>query len=149
MKHEKQIIDKLLHRDIKPTAMRILVLDMLLKQEYAISLNDLEMMFDKADRVTLFRTLKTFEKHRLIHRIDDGTGAFKYALCNDACDCTPEEFHVHFHCIGCKKTYCLPDSPVPGIRLPKNFKMQEMNIVIKGWCEKCSSISSSFDQQVE
>ncbi len=131
-----ELAAKLEYREIKPTAMRILVLKILLEQKHALGLNDLELLFDKVDRVTLFRTLKTFEKHHLIHRIDDGTGAIKYALCEDDCDCT-HELHIHFHCAGCGKTYCFPNSNAPTITLPHNFKMQEMNLVVKGICDKC------------
>ncbi len=73
--------DKLTSRNIKPTAMRELVLDILTVQTAAISLSDLEQNFHKSDKVTLYRTLKTFEEKKLIHSIDDGTGAVKYALC--------------------------------------------------------------------
>lgn len=135
---EDKLIKKLESREIKPTAMRILVLKFLLNQSYAVSLSDLEVLFDHADRITLYRTLKTFEKHHLIHRIDDGTGIVKYAMCEDSCDCSPEELHTHFHCVKCNKTFCLLNSHVPEIQLPLNFKMQEMNLTIKGICERCS-----------
>lgn len=48
-------------KGIRPTAMRLLVPDYLLKQTAAVSLNDLETCFHRSDRVTLCRTLKTFE----------------------------------------------------------------------------------------
>lgn len=55
--------DKLLKsRNIKPTAMRELVLDVLSRQKAAIGLPELEAHFEKADRTTLYRTLKTFEE---------------------------------------------------------------------------------------
>ncbi|MDL2224475.1 transcriptional repressor [Bacteroidales bacterium OttesenSCG-928-M06] len=135
---EDQIIKKLEFRGIKPTAMRILVLKFLLEQPYAVSLSDLEILFDQADRITLYRTLKTFEKYHLIHRIDDGTGIIKYALCEDSCDCTPNELHTHFHCMRCNKTFCLLNSHIPQMKIPVNFKMQEVNVTIKGICERCS-----------
>ncbi|MDR0419745.1 MAG: transcriptional repressor [Prevotellaceae bacterium] len=119
--------------------MRLLVADALLKCDCAISLTDLEKMFDKVDRITLYRTIKTFEKHKLIHSIDDGTGAVKYALCSDSCDCKPEELHIHFHCTNCKKTYCLMENTMPVINLPVRFTFQKISVVIKGLCEKCSS----------
>ncbi|MCL1943797.1 MAG: transcriptional repressor [Candidatus Azobacteroides sp.] len=135
---EKPVLEKLEYRGIKPTAMRILVLKILLKQEYAVSLNDLETQFENVDRVTLFRTLKTFEEHRLIHRVDDGTGMIKYALCSDDCDCDLEDLHIHFHCVKCKKTYCMVNNDIPNIQLPVRFKIREVNVIIKGLCEKCS-----------
>lgn len=138
MDKDAEILEKLSYRNIKPTAMRILVLRFLMGQAYAVSLTDLEMLFDHADRVTLYRTLKTFEKHQLIHHIDDGTGIVKYALCEDRCDCTPEELHTHFHCSRCQKTFCLLNSHIQDLAIPKNFKIQEINVVIKGICEKCN-----------
>ena len=69
----KDTDDKLTSRNIKPTAMRELVLDILTEQTAAISLSDLEQSFHKSDKVTLYRTLKTFEENKLIHSIDDGT----------------------------------------------------------------------------
>ena len=79
---EDNNIDTILNnRNIKPTSMRELVLKVLSEQKAAISLTDLEQAFEKADRITLYRTLKTFEANKLIHRIDDGSGAIKYALC--------------------------------------------------------------------
>ncbi len=118
--------------------MRILVLKELQKQRNAISLSELELLFDKADRVTLFRTLKTFQEHRLIHHIDDGTGVTKYALCGNECDCNPDELHVHFRCEKCCKTYCLAEVAIPKINLPVNFKLNEVNILMKGLCDKCA-----------
>lgn len=63
----RELEHKLEHRKIKPTAMRLLVLDFFQKQDHAISLKDLENGLESTDRVTLFRTLKTFEEHKIIH----------------------------------------------------------------------------------
>ena len=129
---------KLQSRDIKPTAMRELVLKVLTDQSTAISLSDLEVQFEKADKATLYRTLKTFEKNKLIHSIDDGSGSVKYALCNDSCVCNPNDLHVHFYCTKCEKTYCLNDIPVPTINLPNSFSLESVNMVVKGICANCS-----------
>lgn len=136
---DKQLEEKLHFRGVKPTAMRILVLKTLSVQNHAISLNDLESLFDNADRVTLYRTIKTFEEHKLIHRINDGSGCIKYALCNDSCDCTPNDSHLHFYCTQCELTYCLENCSIPTPPLPQKFRMQEINVIIKGLCDKCSA----------
>jgi Fur family ferric uptake transcriptional regulator len=128
---------KLETRNIKPTAMRELVLKVLSEQTAAISLSDLEQKFEKADKVTLYRTLKTFEENKLIHSIDDGTGSVKYALCKDSCLCNPNELHVHFLCTKCLHTYCLNDLPIPAINLPDNFVLETINMVVKGKCHNC------------
>lgn len=118
--------------------MRLLVLEYLLKRQTAISLNDIEKGMQPADRITIYRTLKTFEQKGLIHTIDDGTGVHKYALCDEACSPTEHhDLHVHFYCVTCKETYCLPDSPIPNVGLPDGFEFTEMNLVVKGHCNKC------------
>lgn len=130
--------DNLLNnRNIKPTAMRELVLKVLTEQTTAISLADLEHKFEKADKVTLYRTLKTFEENKLIHSIDDGTGSVKYALCTESCQCNPQDLHVHFFCTKCQHTYCLNDIPVPSIKLPVHFKLESITMVVKGICANC------------
>ena len=133
----KSIEDKLISKHIKPTAMRGLVLKILREQTNAVSLADIENKFDKADRVTLYRTLKTFEIKKLIHSIDDGIGSIKYALCKENCQCKPDDLHVHFLCTKCQHTYCLNDIPIPTINLPVNFEVGTINMVVKGICANC------------
>lgn len=134
---KKDIDNQLQSRNIKPTAMRQLVLKVLTDQRTAISLPELENKFEKADKVTLYRTLKTFEENKLIHSIDDGTGSVKYALCHETCECHPEDLHVHFLCAKCEKTYCLNDISIPNINLPKDFSLESVNMVVKGICSNC------------
>ena len=129
--------DKLIHRDIKPTAMRLLVLRELVESEKALSLKELEGKFDRADRTTLFRTLKTFVDKKLIHGIDDGTGSVKYALCEEGCECEPQQQHVHFHCQKCGETFCLTHSKIPEIQIPLGFSPASANVVFKGTCPHC------------
>lgn len=138
VKPMKDTDDKLTSRNIKPTAMRELVLDILTEQKMAISLSDLEQKFHKSDKVTLYRTLKTFEEKKLIHSIDDGTGAIKYALCKETCQCHPEDLHVHFFCLKCQHTFCLSNIPIPSINLPVNFSVENINMVVKGVCSNCN-----------
>jgi len=130
--------NKLSQRSILPTAMRLLVLQYLMEKDSAVSLKSLEEHFFVADKSTLFRTLKTFEQKKLIHKIDDGCGNTKYALCLEACDCAPKDQHFHFHCKKCKATFCLTSKNIPSIELPTNFKMEQANLVIKGFCANCN-----------
>ncbi|MEJ2901862.1 Fur family transcriptional regulator [Pedobacter panaciterrae] len=133
------IENKLKVKDINPTAMRLLVLEFLTRQNAAISLNDLERGMAPSDRITLYRTLKTFEEKGLVHSIEDGTGATKYALCEEDCDGeNHHDLHVHFYCNTCKETFCLPNTKIPDISLPINFFRQEMNLIIKGICDQCN-----------
>lgn len=129
--------ERLENRDIKPTAMRLLVLRQLVENATAISLKDLEAQFERADKATLYRTLKTFEEKKLIHSIDDGTGSTKYALCAEDCTCAPTDQHIHFHCNSCGETYCLTQSEIPGTEIPSGFRAESVNMVFKGTCANC------------
>jgi len=126
-------------KKINPTTMRLLVLEYLLKQSSAVSLQDLENDFQRSDRITLYRTLKTFEEKGLVHEIKDGTDTTKYALCTDACDGGVHyDLHLHFYCTKCHETFCLPKTRVPEVVLPNKFSVEEVNLTAKGVCDRCS-----------
>ncbi|PNW26621.1 Fur family transcriptional regulator [Formosa algae] len=127
-------------KSIRVTAMRILIYNFLSDKDVAVTLSDIENAFDKADRTTLYRTIKTFEDKEIVHQIDDGTGVTKYALCEPNCHCDLEtDLHLHFHCTECGATICLTDHKIPKIKVPKGFVAEHVNLVVKGTCDKCSS----------
>ena len=133
-----QNIEKILDRKaIKLTAMRRLVLDVLIENRKALNLYEIEKQFDNVDRSTIFRTLKTFQDNYLIHSVDDGTGAIKYALCDDDCTCNLEDLHIHFLCNNCGQTHCLKNIPIPVLDMPDGFDLQSANFVVKGTCPNC------------
>ena len=134
-------LDTLLQqKQVRPTAMRLLVLDYLLQQTAAVRLNDLETYFHRSDRVTLYRTLKTFGEKGLVHKIEDGSGSVKYARCVDGClTHAHHDLHVHFNCKVCGGTFCLPKSRIPEIPLPGKFQAEEINLVMKGVCGDCAA----------
>ena len=135
-----EIDKKLTDKEVRPTAMRTLVYQQLAKQNTAVALTDIELAFTKADRTTLYRTVKTFEEKGIVHQIDDGTGISKYALCEPGCNCEIEQdLHLHFHCTNCDETVCLTEQKIPHINLPDGYLAEDVNLVVTGICEKCSS----------
>jgi Fur family transcriptional regulator, ferric uptake regulator len=125
-------------KGIRPTAMRLLILRELDNSSSALNLNELEFLFDKADKVTLYRTIKTFEENQLIHSIIDGKGSVRYALCSDGCTCSVNDAHIHFHCEVCDHTMCLKDITVPDVELPQDYLRNSLSYVIGGICPKCA-----------
>lgn len=89
-------LDILNHRQIKPTAIRLLILKAMTEFERAFSLLDLENYLDTVDKSTLSRTINLFLEHHLIHCIDDGSGSLKYSVCGNDCNCSVDELHAHF-----------------------------------------------------
>lgn len=133
-------LEKILEsRTVRPTAMRLLVLKSLLQNKVAVSLTNIEKYFDTSERTTLYRTLKTFEENGIDHQIDDGTGKTKYAVCEENCNCELEQdLHLHFHCNNCDETVCLTERKIPHINLLEGYLAENVNLVIKGICEKYS-----------
>ena len=125
-------------RDIRPTAMRILILKTMIDSPEMVSILDLENKLETAEKSTIFRTISLFMMHNLAHCIDDGSGSLKYAVCNSECSCSIKELHAHFYCEKCKKTYCMKAIQVPLIPLPDKFTLNNINYVLKGICDKCS-----------
>lgn len=135
----KQLENIMIAKQITPTSMRLLVLEFLLKQTSAVSLNNLENEFHYADRTTLYRTLKTFEEKGLIHEIKDGNEVSKYALCENSCTSGVHyDMHLHFYCTTCKELTCLPKENMPEIKLPESFKLHEVSFVARGICNSCN-----------
>lgn len=134
----KNEIDKILiSRNIKPTAMRQLVLEVMLENRRALSLIEIEKQFENVDRTTIYRTLKTFQENCIIHSIYDGTGAVRYAVCSEGCTCNLGDLHAHFLCNNCGQTICLKNYPIPVPELPEDFIFENANFVIRGICPNC------------
>lgn len=129
----------LLQHGIRPTAVRILVLETMERFGNTFSLADLETEAGTLDKSSIFRSLALFAEHHLVHVIEDGSGATKYCLCHNDHACRVEELHCHFHCEVCGKTYCLDQTHVPVIRYPVGFEVREINYLIKGRCPACRS----------
>ena len=124
---------------LSKTEARVKILEIFLESTTALSLKVLESAVKKIDRVTLYRTLKTFEAKGIIHKAIDGTKHPKYAMCEPTCtEHNHEDNHAHFHCTVCEKTICLEKVPTPNIpTLPTGITVQETNLILSGICKEC------------
>jgi Fur family ferric uptake transcriptional regulator len=132
-----EIEKKLESKNVKPTAMRTLVYKALVDSGKALSLGDLELRFEKVERSTIFRALKIFQDNYIVHPVDDGTGAVKYAFCDDDCTCNIYDLHVHFYCTRCGRTRCMKELPIPNVKLPDGYSYENAQFIINGVCPRC------------
>lgn len=135
----QKYLDMLALREIKPTALRLMILKAMLGSGCAMSLLDLVDTLETVDKSTVSRTLALFLEHHLIHSIDDGSGSLKYAVCSNECSCHVDDLHAHFYCTRCHRTLCLRGLPVPVVHLPENFVLESVNYVMKGICADCAT----------
>lgn len=134
--NNKKIEDKLINKNTRPTSMRILVYDFLSNQNLALSLSEIEDGFDAVDRITVYRTLKTFEEKGIVHSIQENNTS-KYKLCHDECnENTHKDWHLHFYCKICKQTTCKEDVVVAN-DIAGGFRIDEIRFFAKGICEEC------------
>ncbi len=93
-----------------------------------------------ADRVTLYRTLRTFEDKGILHRVADDGENIRFALCRDTCtEHYHADNHVHFTCQSCKHTFCLDHVTIPEVKLPGQYTVSSMQFIVSGLCPNCSS----------
>ncbi len=91
------------------------------------------------DRVTIYRVLDRLVDEGQVHKIINVDGVVKYANCHSCTDHTHTHAHAHIHfsCQKCKSVTCLTDVE-PIFKLPKKYKVSEMNFTLSGLCPQCS-----------
>lgn len=138
--------EKLLAHDVRPTAVRLLVLEALGHDGRAYSLTELEAKLGTVDKSTIFRTLTLFRDHNLVHSIEDRQGQTRYAPCEEGCQCHEahgdlEYLHPHFECERCGRVYCLRDVELPAVTLPHGFHLHTGTYVLSGYCPACARLA--------
>lgn len=136
MRIQRQILKA---SNLRSTSSRSKILGLFLNNPHALSYSDLEKEVGATyDRVTVYRTLKSFLDRGIIHKVLDDTGGLKYGLCSDLCTNSQHQHnHVHFKCIQCGQTSCLDTVKIPNIHLPARYRGDEANLLIRGTCPEC------------
>lgn len=103
----------------------------------------LAKMKGTVDTVTVYRTLHTFVRKKLVHRVRGEDRSWLYALSGgDDASARPEHLHPHFVCDQCGKVECLEDARIPaafvtslGVR--ETYQVRWPEVVLHGLCPKC------------
>jgi Fur family ferric uptake transcriptional regulator len=134
-----QLRETLKEHQLRTTTCREDVLLTFINRKNALSHGDLESALgENYDRVTIYRTLKTFLEKGIIHKVLDDEG-LRYALCSDHCsDEEHQHDHVHFKCNQCGQTNCLENIHIPAVALPMGYKPVVFNLLIQGTCASCN-----------
>jgi len=127
---------------LKNTKLRYAVLELFLNSKTSLSHTDLSNSLKmEFDRVTLFRTLTSFEETGILHKIMDLNGTAQYAF-TTAKEHSEEESHAHFICLQCEEIFCLDDIfPLAEINIPTGFQKLSLDVKISGYCDKCRNMS--------
>lgn len=129
--------DLLKKYNIKVTKGRLNILNILLKENHAVSV---DYIYEKClqenqavDLSTVYRTMEIFENNHIVDKISLGDGKYNYKI--------KKEVHKHtLECSLCHKEVEIECPMVQIEELIKNrtgFTLMEHNLSIKGICEEC------------
>lgn len=128
---------KILHnKNLKRTPCREGIIKVIMNNQNALSEKEIKNKLNSHfDRTTFYRSFKTLLDKKIIHKIVVDKLTVKYALDNSI---THKNEHAHFYCLNCGMVKCMEAIPVKSPNLPKGFKHQETEVIIKGICNKCN-----------
>tara|TARA_B100001758_G_scaffold50625_1_gene41138 strand:+ start:24481 stop:24924 length:444 start_codon:yes stop_codon:yes gene_type:complete len=125
---------------ISRTQFRTELLNFFYSSNKSLSVDDILKYFDNSiNRVTVYRSLESFESKGLIHRVPDYNNLKRYSLCreNECSSTLHNHNHGHFICYSCNQTFCLEEIKSPDITRLKGFYIQELKLTVEGYCKDC------------
>ncbi|MEO9533961.1 MAG: transcriptional repressor [Crocinitomicaceae bacterium] len=126
-------------KNLRVTPFRMEVLSVFQKFDNAIDSAVLESELGDFDRITLYRTIKSFIDAGVLHEILISGESKKYALCAETCVSEDHSHeHIHFLCTVCNETFCLEPTKMPELQ-HSSFQIASFEIQAKGVCEACIS----------
>lgn len=119
---------------LKVTPGRVRVLDALRAAPQPLSHADIEALLPDADRVTLYRVLDALVACGLALKATDARGVFRFSASGAQRE---HGGHVHFRCTDCGGVFCLKAAPPPPPKLPRGFRLAEVDYDVRGTCADC------------
>lgn len=136
------IIEKLKAADYKLTRQREQIIDVLTEHadEHLSAEDTYNFLLKKSSDgglTTVYRTLDTFAKLGILHKIDFGDGRTRYEFRHSH----EEHHHHHLICIACSRVDEFKDTLLEelenSIRKLHNFKIIDHQVKFFGYCREC------------
>jgi Fur family ferric uptake transcriptional regulator len=138
--------DLLRHASLRRTPVRVGVVELLARSAEPMGVPEmLEHLPRDTDAVTVYRTLNTFTRKRLVHRVHGEDRTWRYAL-STGDGVGPKHLnahqHPHFVCDECGTVECLeasaiPKTLVPSLHVGARYAVRYPEVVLHGLCPKC------------
>ena len=130
-------VDILNSRNIKRTSCREGIIEVIMKANQALSENEIrERLAGNYDRTTFYRSFKTLEEHKILHKIVVDNQLVKYAFDTSV---SHKDGHAHFYCSECNTVKCMENIPVQKYSLPAGYFELQTEVIIKGLCSNCQN----------
>ncbi len=129
---------------VKVTRGRVRVLDVLQAARQPLCHGEIEALLggdgaSALDRVTLYRILDSLVACGLALKATDTRGVFRFSAPSARREHTG---HVHFRCTDCGAVFCLEAAPPPPPKLPRGFRLAEVEFDVRGTCRACARAES-------
>lgn len=124
---------------VKVTPGRVRVLAALLAAHRPLRHADIEALLPDADRVTLYRVLDALVACGLALKAVDTRGVFRFSASSAQRE---HGSHIHFRCTGCGGVFCLKAPPPKPPKLPRGFRLSEVDFDVRGTCARCAQASA-------
>lgn len=128
-------------KGLRKTPVRLGVLEVLAASRRPLDVPQIiAMLPGHADAVTVYRTLNTFVRKNIVHRIRGDDRAWRYALGHS--HKRSEHQHPHFVCTECGRVECLAHSRIPAdfvrtLGVARDYAVTYPEVVLHGVCPKC------------
>ena len=142
MKELVSIESSLKKAGLRITPVRVGVIDVLRKASQPMEVPQiLAKLPAYTDAVTVYRTLNTFTRKKMVHRVRGEDRSWRYAL-GDSTGQPHEHRHPHFVCESCGKVECLKDAEIPRtliktLKLDTRYAVSYPEVVLHGTCPRC------------
>ena len=132
----KQISEILHENNLVRTSCRELIIQAIVESPTPLSEEEIKTAVSgNFDRTTFYRTFKTLIAKGVIHKIVIDNTLIKYAITEKQNRTTQ---HAHFYCLKCSRVYCIPEVNWEYKGLPDNYKPEQAELLLKGYCTKCN-----------
>lgn len=122
---------------VKVTRGRVRVFELLRSAAQPLSHTEVEEALDEAmDRVTLYRVLDSLVACGLALKAVDPRGVFRFSSAGTQ---HRHQGHVHFRCVDCGGVFCLKAALPPPPKLPRGFRLAEVELDVRGTCARCAA----------
>jgi Fe2+ or Zn2+ uptake regulation protein len=134
----KDILHILQKAGLSKTLQRIAVLNILMDSVVPINIGRIRRELEtkiRIDRVTIYRILSLFKRHRIIREITSASGANYFELAT-----MENPVHPHFICRNCAALLCLEPltfSEAKWLTPDKDYSIEHIEINISGLCASC------------
>lgn len=123
---------------LRRTPVRVGVVETLSRAGRPMSVPQILGKLKGVDSVTVYRTLNTFVKKGLVHRVKSDDRSWMYAMGPKLA----EHEHPHFVCESCGKVECLEDSVIPdsfvkSLSVDRDYRVTYPEVVLHGTCPTC------------